>query len=170
MNAIFEREAVRKYTNEEVEEEKIQKLIDAFQASPCAMHQTDVMELSVITKSELLKKIEDSTDNSCYNAPLIFMINTKKDSQFGERDASVAAENVMVEAADLGLGSVYVMGGVFALNKFPELQRELGMDEGYETSVLMPIGYPADKEQVEDIEVIGIKWLENKGKYSKKVQ
>ncbi len=140
MNAIFEREAVRKYTNEEVEEEKIQKLINAFQASPCAMHQTDVMEL----------KIEDSTDNSCYNAPLIFMINTKKDSQFGERDASVAAENVMVEAADLGLGSVYVMGGVFALNKFPELQKELGMDEGYETTVLVPIGYPADKEQVED--------------------
>ncbi|MGI1818792.1 nitroreductase family protein [Lactobacillus johnsonii] len=150
MNAIFEREAVRKYTNEEVDEEKVQKLIDAFQASPCAMHQTDVMELSVITKPELLKKIEDSTNNSCYNAPLIFMINTKKDSQFGERDASVAAENVMVEAADLGLGSVYVMGGVFALNKFPELQKELGMDEGYETTVLVPIGYPADKEQVED--------------------
>lgn len=64
-----------------------QKLIDAFQASPCAMNQTDVMELSVIAKPELLKKIEDSTDNSCYNAPLIFMINTKKDSQFGERDA-----------------------------------------------------------------------------------
>lgn len=126
-----------------------QKLIDAFQASPCAMNQTDVMELSVIAKPELLKKIEDSTDNSCYNAPLIFMINTKKDSQFGERDAFVAAENVMVEAADLGLGSVYVMGG-FALNKFPELQRELGMDEGYETTVLVPIGYPAYKEQVKD--------------------
>ncbi|GAA2867231.1 nitroreductase family protein [Lactobacillus intestinalis] len=150
MNAIFEREAGRKYTNEEVDEEKIQKLIDAFQASPCAMHQTDVMELSIITKPELLKKIEDSTDNSCYNAPLIFMINTKKDSPFGERDASVAVENVMVEAADLGLGSVYVMGGVFALNKFPELQKELGMNEGYETTVLVPIGYPADKEQVED--------------------
>lgn len=44
MNAIFEREAVRKYTNEEVEEEKVQKLIDAFQASPCAMHQTDRSE------------------------------------------------------------------------------------------------------------------------------
>ena len=50
MNAIFERESVRKYTNEEVEEEKIQKIIDDFQASPCSMHQTDVMELSVITK------------------------------------------------------------------------------------------------------------------------
>ncbi|MFQ3624834.1 nitroreductase family protein [Lactobacillus johnsonii] len=150
MNAIFERKAVRKYTDEKIDEEKIQKLINAFQASPCAMHQTDVMELSVITSPELLKKIEDNTNNSCYNAPLVFMINTKKDSQFGERDASVAAENIMIEAADLGLGSVYVMGGLCALNKFPELQKELGMDEGYETTVLLPIGYPADKEQVED--------------------
>lgn len=115
MNAIFERRAVREYTNEKIDEEKIQKLIDAFQAAPCALHQTEVMELSVITDPELLKKIEDNTNNSCYNAPLVFMINTKKDSQFGERDASVAAENVMVEAADLGLASVYVMGGVIAL-------------------------------------------------------
>ena len=62
MNAIFEREAVRKYTNEEVEEEKVQKLIDAFQASPCAMHQTDVMELSVITKPELLRSEEHTSE------------------------------------------------------------------------------------------------------------
>lgn len=123
MNAIFERRAVREYTNEKVDEEKIQKLIDAFQAAPCALHQTDVMELSVITDQELLKKIEDNTNNSCYNAPLVFMINTKKDSQFGERDASVAAENVMVEAFELGLASVYVMGGAIALNKFPEIQK-----------------------------------------------
>lgn len=108
------------------------------------------MELSVITDPELLKKIEDNTNNSCYNAPLVFMINTKKDSQFGERDASVAAENVMVEAVDLGLASVYVMGGVIALNKFPEVQKELGMDEGYETSVLLPIGYSADNGKPED--------------------
>lgn len=123
MNAIFKRRAVREYTSKKVDEEKIQKLIDAFQAAPCALHQTEVMELSVITDPELLKKIEDNTNNSCYNAPLVFMINTKKDSQFGERDASVAAENVMVEAVDLGLASVYVMGGVIALNKFPEVQK-----------------------------------------------
>lgn len=78
------------------------------------------------------------------------MINTKKDSQFGERDAFVAAENVMVEAFDLGLASVYVMGGVIALNKFPDLQKELGMDDGFETAVLLPIGYAADNSQPED--------------------
>ena len=149
MNAIFERRAVREYTDQKVDDEKIKKLIEAFQAAPCALHQTDVMELSVITDPELLQKLEEKTNNSCYNAPLVFMINTKKDSQLGERDAS-AAENVMVEAFDLGLASVYVMGGVIALNKFPDLQKELGMDDGFETAVLLPIGYAADNGQPED--------------------
>ena len=150
MNAIFERRAVREYSDQKVDDEKIKKLIESFQAAPCALHQTDVMELSVITVPELLKKLEEKTKNSCYNAPLVFMINTKKDSQFGERDAFVAAENVMVEAFDLGLASVYVMGGVIALNKFPDLQKELGMDDGFETVVLLPIGYAADNSQPED--------------------
>ena len=34
MNAIFKRRAVREYANEKIDEEKIQKLIDAFQAAP----------------------------------------------------------------------------------------------------------------------------------------
>lgn len=101
-------------------------------------------------RSPQQEKLEEKTKNSCYNAPLVFMINTKKDSQFGERDASVAAENVMVEAFDLGLASVYVMGGVIALNKFLDLQKELGMDDGFETAVLLPIGYAADNGQPED--------------------
>ena len=150
MDSIFRRRAVRKYTDEKVDEEKIQKLIDAFQAAPCGMHQTDVMELSVITDPELLQRIEDSTRNSCYNASLVFMINTMKGSQFGERDASVAAENVMVEAVDLGLASVYVMGGAMAMNQFPNLQKDLGMSEGFETSVLVPIGYAAEDGSLED--------------------
>lgn len=80
MNAIFERRAVREYTDQKVDDEKIKKLIEAFPAAPCALHQTDVMELSVITDPELLQKLEEKTNNSCYNAPLVFMINTKKDS------------------------------------------------------------------------------------------
>ncbi len=42
------------------------------------------------------------------------------------------------------------MGGAIALNKFPEIQKELGMDEGCETSVLLPIGYPANNGKPED--------------------
>ena len=150
MDAIINRRAVREYSDRQVDENKIQKLIAAFQAAPCGLHQTDVMELCVITDPELLKKVEDNTSNSCYGAPIIFMINTKKGSQFGERDASVAAENIMIEATDLGLASVYIMGGASALNNYPNIQGELGMSDGYETTVLVPVGYAATSIDGED--------------------
>ena len=75
------------------------------------MHQADVMNLVVVKDEGLRQEIENATDNSCYNAPILFVINTKKNSMFGEGDESVAAENIMLEATDLGLGSVYIMGG-----------------------------------------------------------
>ena len=111
VNSIFEnRRAVRKYSNEAISDEKIQEMIAAFQTAPCGMHQANVMNLVVVKDEGLRNKIEEVTNNSCYNAPVLFLINTKKDSEFGERDAAVAAENIMLEATDLDLGSVYIMG------------------------------------------------------------
>ena len=85
------------------------------------MHQTDVMSLVVVKDEALRDKIETKTDNACYHAPVLFIINTKKDSMFGERDASCGVENIMLEATDLDLGSVYVMGGAARLNDDSEL-------------------------------------------------
>lgn len=150
MDAILNRRAVRKYSDEAVEQDKIEKLVAAFQAAPCGMHQMDVMQATVVTKPELLAKVEENIGNTCYGAPLLFVINTKKGNQFGERDASVAAENVMIEATDLGLGSVYVMGGAAQLNSHPDLQKELGIDEGFETTVIVAVGKAADKPELED--------------------
>ncbi len=90
------------------------------------------------------------TNNSCYNAPVLFLINTKKDSEFGERDASVAAENIMLEATDLDLGSVYIMGGAARLNDFNDLQQELGIDPAFQTTVIVAVGKSAVEPEKED--------------------
>ena len=90
------------------------------------------------------------TVSSCYNAPVLFLINTKKDSEFGERDASVAAENIMLEATDLDLGSVYIMGGAARLNDFNDLQQELGIDPAFKTTVIMAVGKSAVEPEKED--------------------
>lgn len=90
VNSIFEnRRAVRKYSNEAISDEKIQEMIAAFQTAPCGMHQANVMNLVVVKEEGLRNKIEEVTNNSCYNAPVLFLINTKKDSEFGERDAQL---------------------------------------------------------------------------------
>lgn len=149
-DSVLTRQAVRKFDSESVPEAEALQLIAAFQAAPCGMHQTDVMQAVVVTKDEYLNKVETATGNACYNAPLLFIISTKKDSEFGERDASAAAENIMIEANSLGLGSVYVMSGALKLNSNSELKDELGIDKGYNTQVIVSVGYPAEKAAKED--------------------
>ena len=89
INKIFtNRRAVSNFSNDVVTDDQINDLIEAFQTAPCGMHQADVMNLVVVKDEGLRQEIENATDNSCYNAPILFVINTKKNSMFGERDAS----------------------------------------------------------------------------------
>lgn len=69
---------------------------------------------------------------------------------FGERDASVAAENIMLEAMDLGLGSVYIMGGAAKLNDHADVLKELGIDSDFEVTVIVPVGKIAEESEKED--------------------
>ena len=151
VNSIFtKRRATSQFLTNSISDDKIQKIVAAFQTSPCGMHQNDVMNLVVVKDEALRKEIEKATDNSCYGAPVLFIINTKKENMFGERDASVAAENIMLEAADLGLGSVYVMGGAIKLNDYTDIQRELDIDPDFQTTVVVPVGKIAREPEKED--------------------
>lgn len=151
INEIIEnRRAVRKFTTDSVSDDEINSLIEAFQTSPCGMHQTDVMNLVVVKDQGLKDEIEKATDDACYNAPVLFLINTKINNMFGERDASVAAENIMLEATDLGLGSVYVMGGAVKLNDYADIHRELGIADDFQTTVIVPVGKIAEEPEKED--------------------
>lgn len=69
---------------------------------------------------------------------------------FGERDASVAAENIMLEATDLGLGSVYIMGDAAKLNDYADVLKELGIDSDFEVTVIVPVGKIAEESEKED--------------------
>ncbi|MFR0585214.1 nitroreductase family protein [Lactobacillus porci] len=149
-NPILRRTAIRKYTDEAVSTEDVEQLVAAFQAAPCGMHEAAVMQACVVTKPELAKRVEEAIGGAGYGAPVLFLISTKHGSPFGERDASAAAENVMIQAADLGLGSVYVMSGALRLNDSPALKQELGIDDGFDTVVLVAIGHPGEAGKNED--------------------
>lgn len=149
-NAILQRRAVRKYTADPVSQGEIDQLEAAFQASPCGMHQMDVMQGIIVVNADLRKQIEDATDNSCYGAPLLFVLLVNKDSQFGDRDASAAAENIMVQASSLGLGSVYVMSGALKLNSQADLLAKLQVPDGFVVSTIVAVGHIDGKVEAED--------------------
>ena len=62
----------------------------------------------------------------------------------------MAAENIMLEAADLGLGSVYVMGGAVKLNDHVDVQQELGINSAFQTTVIVAVGQAAEQPKEED--------------------
>ena len=149
-NLILGRHAVRKFKPAAVTETAVDQLVAAFEAAPCGMHQVEDMAGVVVTDPALREIIEAASNNACYGAPLLFAIATKNDSSFGDRDASAAAENIMVQAAALNLGSVYVMSGALALNDHPEILSQLGIDQGYPLSVIVAVGQAAEPAAVPD--------------------
>lgn len=149
-DSVLARHAVRSFKKDKLFSDEADQLIAAFQAAPCGMGQADVTQAVVIESDDMLQRFEKSVNDAAYGAPLLFVIATKADSQFGERNASVAAENVMVEATRLGLGSVYVMSAAMALQKDPDLIADLGIDDGYTPQVVVPVGHATEEIAAND--------------------
>lgn len=63
-------------------------------------------------------------------------------------------QNIMLEATDLDLGSVYVMGGAARLNDDSELQKELGIDPAFQTSVIVPVGKIGEKRKQRIVQIV----------------
>lgn len=149
-DCVLTRRAVRKFTKESIPDAEVGQLIAAFNAAPCGMHRMEDMRGVVVKDKNLREKVEASSDHACYDAPLLFIITTKTSSNFGERDASVAAENIMVEANSLNIGSVYVMGGALKVDQDKTLRHELEIDDDQTVQVIVSLGYPAEKPEAED--------------------
>ncbi|MBS7635335.1 nitroreductase family protein [Candidatus Bathyarchaeota archaeon] len=85
------------------------------------------------------------------------LITADKSARFVEFDCAAAAENIMIAAESLGLGShVMTMTElIFASEKGRELKREMGVPEGYEHICIIAIGYkdesPPEKPRKRDV-------------------
>lgn len=146
------RYSVRSYNEKKVEPEKLEKIIEAAHVAPTAANLQPV-QLIVVQEEEGLKKI--SKAGGIYHAPLAIIVcadhekawtRSFDNKQSGDIDASIATDHMMLEAADLGLGSVWI--GFFK----PEvLAKEFNLPENLEPVSILAIGYtdkePADPER-----------------------
>ena len=141
-----ERYSLRKYSDRPVEPEKLALILEAGRNAPTA-HNNQPQRIFVLQSPEALEKA-DACMGSHFHPPVILAVaydpavswhreNDGKDH--GEIDAAIAATQMMLQAADLGLGTTYV--GMFEPEKliaaFPEM-------EGLCPIALLPLGYPAE--------------------------
>ncbi len=141
------RYSVRSYSQKPVEDEKIQKILQAAVIAPTAVNYQP-QKIYVLKSEEALRKIRNIT-KSTYQAPLVFLICSDTDRSWhspfvkgydsGEMDASIVCTHMMLEAEDLGLGSVWVL--LFDPYK---VKQAFDLPDNIKPVCLLPVGYLAD--------------------------
>lgn len=141
------RYSCRSFLEKEIEQEKIDKILEVARIAPTAVNFQPQRILIIKNKSKI-EELKEATKYT-FSAPLIFAICYDKDISWKRKydgndegiiDASIVTTHMMLEATDLGLGTTWV--GAFNPMKAREI---LELPENYEIVSLLPIGYPSEE-------------------------
>lgn len=137
------RYSARNFRQTPIPKAVIEQILMAGNAAPTA-HNNQPQEIIVVHSREGLATLKKCTECH-YNAPLAFIISYDKDKCWkrsydnkhsGEIDASIVATHMMLEAADLDIGSTWIMYFI------PEAVRvEFGMPDNIEPVAVLIMGY-----------------------------
>ena len=172
LEAIMTRRSTRNYKPQPVEQEKIEKLLEAGRQAPSGGN-NQTSHFLVIRNREVLEKLIVLTEKAfagmeitenmyasmkhaveasrkggyvfCYNAPLLIVLANRKDYGNNMADCACALENMMIAANALDLGSCWI-NQLKWLNEEPEILEylySLGMKETERVYGAVIIGYPA---------------------------
>ncbi len=157
--AIRTRRSIRRFTEKPVENKKVQKILEAVRLAP-SWGNIQCWRLIVVKDSRTKKAISELTglfDRSLHYIPganpakkgiteaPVLLILCADPSQFGPMqdrnwhliDIGIAAQNLMLAAKALDLGSVFV--GVFDEEKIRDI---LNIPQNIHIVGLFPVGYP----------------------------
>ena len=141
-----QRYSLRKYSEKPVEKEKQELILEAARWAPTAKN-IQPQKLLVLESDEARQKA-DKCMGSHFNAPLMIIIAYDETSQFiredgqafGEIDASIVATHMLLQAADIGIGSCWV--GLFNKAELKSCFKELN---GLSPIGVLCFGYPAEE-------------------------
>ena len=153
MNEIFHRTSIRRFTEQEVEKEKIEQLMRAAMAAPSAANQQP-WEFVVVTNKAVLQQLAATSPYaSCLaNAPLGIVVLSRKECripEYAQIDCSIACENLWLEADGLGLGCVW-LGIAPVKERMQAVDAVLRTPPVFEAFALLAVGYPAEEKEQQD--------------------
>ncbi|NLL73261.1 MAG: nitroreductase family protein [Clostridiales bacterium] len=150
MEVIFNRRSIRRYKKQAVESEKIEKLLRAAMQAPSAANQQP-WEFIVVQEKETLEKLSKISAYSkmTAEAPLAIVLLGNEDRMtlqlHWEQDLAAATQNILLEAAHLGLGGVWL--GVAPMEERMEIISEIfNLKDKIKPFCVIPIGYPEENQ------------------------
>ena len=147
LEIIFSRRSIRRYTDETVSEADITSLLEAGMAAPSASNRKP-WHFVVVTDKEALQALSATTPygKMLPNAALcITVCGDPSISSWWVQDCSAATENILVAAAGLGLGGVW-LGCHGRQEREETVRRILGIPEEIGVLSLLSIGHPDERK------------------------
>jgi len=144
------RYSVRSFQDMPIEEEKLKLILEAGRIAPTACN-NQPQKIYVARSEEARKKLA-AVCRCTFDAPVIMVVCYDRTRDWknklmpgyesGETDAAIVCTHMMLQAADLGIGSCWV--GFFNAQ---EVAEALGLPENITVSALLPMGYAAENAQ-----------------------
>ncbi len=139
-DAICKRASIRQYQDKEIPKEMLEKLVDAGRRAPTA-RAVEPWEFIVVVEKETLKKLGKLIETGVFlkDAAACVVIFCKETKYFLE-DGSAATENVLLAAADAGLGACWIAG-----DKKPyagDVAQLLNVPSSFKLISLIALGWP----------------------------
>lgn len=143
--AISERRSIRAYKEREVEEAKINKIIEAGRLAPSASNRQE-LKFVIVRNKETRQKLAGAAYGQAFvgEAPVVIAAcatESKAIMPCGQYaytvDLSIAVSFMILEAYELGLGTCWI--GAF---KEDEVKKILGIPNHVRVVALFTVGYP----------------------------
>jgi len=147
---IKKRRSIRKYQDKPVEEDKLQRILEATRLAPSAANRQP-WEFVVIKTEKIKKEFKKAYDREWFwQAPLVICACGLKNEawkrfdgkSYLDVDIAIAMDHLILAATAEGLGTCWIA----AFNPY-EVKRILGLSDDMEPIVLTPLGYPAVSPQ-----------------------
>jgi nitroreductase len=152
LDILLSRRSIRCFTPQSVDHQTLTLLLKAAMCAPSACN-SQPWEFIVVTQSELLDQIRSKLLFARYNAPAAIVVcgnlaiaNNSAAREHWVQDCSAATENILIAAAGLGLGAVWI--GVFPYpSKIRPLSEVLHIPETVVPLSMVYVGHPAEVKE-----------------------
>lgn len=145
---INTRRSIREYQDREVEDEKIIKILKAGMQAPGSRLGAEPWEFVIVKNRQTLEKLGEIKPRVT-KAPVAIVLVANIERSFykavWQQDMGAAAENMLLEAVNLGLGGLW--NGVAPLeDRMKAVGEIIGIDDITETKpyCIITLGYPAE--------------------------
>ena len=145
-----ERYSVRSYSPKKIEDEKLQLILQAGRVAPTACN-NQPQRVLVIQSEKGLAKVAETAPSKMFGAPCVIVVCADRTKTWirpydgmnsADIDASIVTDHMMLQATELGIGSVWICG--FNSEKVKEV---FNLPEGIEPINILALGYTEETPQ-----------------------